>query len=202
MGVGRVASRGDGVDVGGGELGMFIDGGVSVACNPALQLFMVATLRGFPFRWPLGEDRMVMVSVGTGHWRQRTSPQVMAGFKLWDWASTVPRMLIDDSSSLGQTVLQCLSRSPTATAIDSEMGELQDDLWSEQPALTYLRYNVELEENTVKELGVPMGKVAVADTRRLDRAEHRYLLKAIGEAAAARSVLPAHFPAAFDLTPA
>ncbi len=188
-----------GVDVGAGEFGMFIDGGVSMACNPALQLFMVATLRGYPFRWPLGEEKMLMVSVGTGHWRQRTSPKVMAGFKLWDWASTVPRMLIDDSSSLGQTVLQCLSRSPTASAIDSEMGELSDDLWSGEAALTYLRYNVELEEESIKELGIPMNGVAVADTRRLDRAEHRHLLRAIGDAAAERSVSPAHFPAAFDL---
>lgn len=188
-----------GVDVGGGEFGMFIDGGVSMACNPALQLFMVATLRGYPFRWPLGEHRMLMVSVGTGRWRNRTEPKLMAGYKLWDWASTVPRMLIEDSSSLGQTVLQCLSSSPTASAIDSEKGDLKDDLWTAEPALTYLRYNVELEDATVKALGVPMNGVAVAETRRLDRAEHRQLLRAIGDAAAARSVLPEHFPAAFDV---
>jgi uncharacterized protein len=186
------------VDVGGGEAGMFIDGGVSMACNPALQLFMVATLKGFPFRWPLGEENLLMVSVGTGSWKQRTSPQAMAAYKLWDWASAVPRMLMNDSSQLNETVLQCLSSSPTARRIDSEVGTLADDLWSANPILTYLRYDVALEENTVRELGVNMGKVPVAETRRLDRAEHRHLLRRIGDAAAARAVDASHFPAAFD----
>lgn len=187
------------VDVGDGEMGMFIDGGVSMACNPALQLFMVATLRGFPFRWAVGEDRMLVVSVGTGSWRQVTTPEVMSRFKIWDWASTVPRMFIEDSSALGETVLQCLSRSSTAMDIDGEVGQLADDLWSAEPALSYVRYNVALEDATVHELGVPLGGVAIADTRRLDRAEHRDLLKAIGDAAAARMVRTEHYPPAFDL---
>ena len=54
------------IDVGNGERAAFVDGGVSMANNPALTLLMVATLNGFPFHWKMGEDQLTIVSVGTG----------------------------------------------------------------------------------------------------------------------------------------
>ena len=36
------------IDVGGGQIATFIDGGLSLANNPAFQLFLIATLKGFP----------------------------------------------------------------------------------------------------------------------------------------------------------
>lgn len=43
----------------------FVDGGVSMANNPALQMLMVATLKGIPYHWEIGEDKLIAVSVGT-----------------------------------------------------------------------------------------------------------------------------------------
>jgi len=55
------------IDVGGGlKTAAFVDGGVSMANNPSLQLLMVATLKGFPFKWKMGADNILLVSVGTG----------------------------------------------------------------------------------------------------------------------------------------
>jgi len=54
------------IDVGQGIKGAFVDGGVSMANNPALQLLMVATLDGFPFHWKKGADNILLVSIGTG----------------------------------------------------------------------------------------------------------------------------------------
>src|SRR5206468_1771436 len=99
------------------------------------QLFMVATLRGFPFRWPTGESRLLLVSVGTGTWSEHTAPEAVAGYKIWNWATEIPRLLIEDSIAQTELMLQCLSRSETARQIDSEVGNLADDLWSGEPAL-------------------------------------------------------------------
>ena len=44
------------IDVGDGQKAAFVDGGVSMANNPALTLLMVATLKGFPFNWDMGEE--------------------------------------------------------------------------------------------------------------------------------------------------
>ena len=38
--------------------------------DPALQLLMLAALRGHGFRWPTGKDKLLIVSVGTGQYRE------------------------------------------------------------------------------------------------------------------------------------
>src|SRR5262249_37667429 len=50
------------------QYGAFVDGGVSTAANPALQLFLLATLKGFHFDWAKGEEQLLLVSIGTGVW--------------------------------------------------------------------------------------------------------------------------------------
>ena len=57
------------LDVGNGVRGIFVDGGVSMANNPSLQLFLVATLQGFPFHWCTGENNLLLVSIGTVKWQ-------------------------------------------------------------------------------------------------------------------------------------
>src|SRR5690606_27255800 len=54
------------LDIGNGEKGSFIDGGISMANNPSLTLLLLATLKGYPFHWPLGREQLKMISVGTG----------------------------------------------------------------------------------------------------------------------------------------
>src|SRR5439155_22767862 len=46
--------------------GDFVDGGVSPFNNPALQALMYATLRGYRINWPMGEENILLVSMGTG----------------------------------------------------------------------------------------------------------------------------------------
>ena len=43
-----------------------VDGGVTPSNNPALQALMTATMEGYRLDWPVGEERMLVVSVGTG----------------------------------------------------------------------------------------------------------------------------------------
>ena len=64
------------INVGGGlKTAAFVDGGVSMANNPSLQLLMIATLKGFPFGWKPGADNIFLVSVGTGMSRWSKIPQ-------------------------------------------------------------------------------------------------------------------------------
>ena len=45
---------------------VFVDGGVTSFNNPALQLFLMATVDRYNLGWPSGEDKMLLVSIGTG----------------------------------------------------------------------------------------------------------------------------------------
>ena len=51
--------------------GLFVDGAVSPYNNPAFQMLMLAGIGGYGLDWPLGEDNLFIVSIGTGSYRLR-----------------------------------------------------------------------------------------------------------------------------------
>ncbi len=186
------------VPVGYGEEGAFIDGGVSMHNNPGLLLFLVATLDGFPFHWETGDDRLLLVSAGTGDARQRKVPLDIIRNSNLDWAKIIPAMLMDDASAYNHLLLQYLTNSPTRSRIDAEIGDMKKDLLGKKAQLHYLRYNVKIERNPLSELGFTDADL----TQLLDmsNADNRELLAEIGVKAAAKQVLDTHFPVAFDLS--
>lgn len=174
------------VDVGDGNFGAFIDGGVSMANNPALTLLMVATLNGFPFHWKKGQRNLSIVSVGTGY--SIFKKQVGAIEEAWmkDWAMNVPNMLLQDASWQTQILMQWMSDSPTAMSIDMEMGDLKGDNLGVEPLLGYLRYNMPI---TLEQLNsLPMDKTFTdKDVKALldvSKQDNRFILYEIGQAAA------------------
>ena len=186
-------------DVGGGQIGAFVDGGVSMHNNPALQLFLLATLKGFPYHWNTGDENMLLTSIGTGFWSTRKTIEEVTDNKLWDWASDVINMLMGDAKDMNQLLLQYLSKSPTAVSIDSEIGDLGNDVLNGKPALHYLRYDSQLEDENLKNLGVT--GIKAVDLREMSASENCAILMDIGARSANIEVLESHFPAAFDLKP-
>jgi uncharacterized protein len=57
-----------------GEVAALVDGGVSMANNSAFHLFVDTTLENSAYHQDLGEDNLLVVSVGMGSWRQRSQP--------------------------------------------------------------------------------------------------------------------------------
>jgi len=182
------------IDVGDGQRAAFVDGGVSMANNPALTLLMVATLKGFPFHWPMGEDKLSILSVGTGYSIFRKKTDEIEEAWLGTWAAAVPDMLMQDASWQNQAILQWLSDSPTAHTIDMESGNLNGDQIGGKPQLKYLRYNFPITENHLNGLGLgrSFNQADVASIIEMSNAGNRELLYQIGTAAAA-SVVPEHF---------
>jgi len=187
-------------DVGGGELGAFVDGGVSMANNPALQLFLIATLSGYPFHWSTGEDKLSLLSIGTGFWQRHDTVETVVRSKAWDWAVEVPTMLIEDANIQAQLLLQYLSRTSTPFEIDAEVGNLANDLLTPEPVLTYLRYNTRLESKSLHSLGVRhLTKQQVMELRDMSKHENQNLLLSIGRMAAAKHVSAKHIRSVFDI---
>jgi hypothetical protein len=187
------------MDVGGGERGAFVDGGVSMANNPALQLFLVATLQGYPFRWATGPEQLLLVSVGTGAWNREIDVDAAMEPNLAAIADRTISTLMDDASWQNQLVLQAISRSPTRSAIDSEVGDLGLDRLVDPPLLHYLRYNVALEEEALVAMGLGRFVGMVEALRGLDSADRREELAEVGAAAARTHVRGEHFPGVFDV---
>lgn len=183
------------IDVGDGQRAAFVDGGVSMANNPTLTLLMVATLKGFPFRWEMGEDKLAIVSVGTGYsiFKKQTGEIKQAWLKTW--AKNVPDMLMQDANWHNQTIMQWLSNSPTAHYIDMEIESLQDDFIGGSPLLKYLRYNFPITENDLNglNLGKNYSEKDVEDLIEMSNAGNRMELYQIGAAAASGQVRKEHF---------
>lgn len=182
------------IDVGDGQRAAFVDGGVSMANNPSLTLLMVATLKGFPFHWPMGEENISIVSVGTGYSTFQKKTDEIEDAWLGTWAQSVPDMLMQDASWQNQIVLQWLSNSPTAYTIDMEIGKMENDYIANKPMIKYLRYNFPITKQSLDnlQLGKTFDNEEVASIIEMSNAENRELLYQIGLAAAA-SIEDEHF---------
>lgn len=191
------------IDVGGGlPTAAFVDGGLSMANNPALQLLMVATLKGFPYHWKLGADNLLLVSVGTGMGRLNKLPANITDNHLLNWAQEIPDMLMQDANWHNQIILQWLSASATRWEIDMEIGKMEGDLLVADNAgkglLTYLRYNYWLDANNLNTLmNKTYSQKQIDDLVEMSNADSRFELYDIGCKAAADDVQETHFPELF-----
>lgn len=182
------------IDVGDGYQAAFVDGGVSMANNPALTLLMVATLKGFPFHWEMGEENLMLVSVGTGYSVFSKQRGEIEDAWLATWASSVPEMLMQDASWQNQVILQWLSESPTAQIMDMEMDNMHGDYIGSKPLIQYLRYNFAITENNLNglKLGKQFTKDDVDSIVEMSNAQNREILYEIG-LAASNAIKDSHF---------
>jgi predicted acylesterase/phospholipase RssA len=178
-------------------VGLFVDGGVSPHNNPALQAVMAATMQGYAFGWPVGADRLLVVSVGTG----KANPNVGTG-----GLASLPaaqgllalRSLMEDCSDLVETMMQWLSTSATAREIDREMG-LAGPAPGGQPLLTYQRYNAMFTGKWFKDaLGQDVSEDFLRRMEEMDVPANIDSLRDVGRRVAERQVDDSHLPAAFD----
>jgi uncharacterized protein len=172
----------------------FIDGGLSMANNPSLTLLMVATLKGFPFHWPMGAGNLLLVSVGTGYPEYKRQVGEIDEATMLTWAANIPDMLMQDASWQNRLLLQWLSRSPTAEIMDGEMGDLSEDVLSGEPLISYLRYNFAITKDNLNALGfesrfTDKDVLSIAD---MARSKNKELLYEIGYKAST-IIKPEHF---------
>ena len=187
------------LDIGNNENGSFIDGGISMANNPSLTLLLVATLKGYPFHWSMGTDQLKMVSVGTGSLSRKYSYSDFKHLNLMNWASMLPDHFMTDANYYNQIIMQILSDSPTATEIDSEIGDLKFDSLNGKHALSYLRYDVHYDRDFLAELGFDFSEKEVNNLSSMDNYRNIPTLYNIGRLAAEKQMKPEHFPERFSL---
>jgi hypothetical protein len=182
------------------EIAAFTDAGVSVVNNPAFQLFQVAVLQGYPFRWPIGEHRLMLVSVGTGVMQRRFRVEkITHKLEQDNWKSMVPFLMAEEAGRQTQLILQYLSRSATPWEVDRDAGNLSLDLLTPEPALSYLRYDVRLNPEEMKRLGFEKSDELLAELREMKIPKQTDMLLKIGSASAKSAISDSHFPKVFDL---
>ena len=189
------------IQVARGVSGVFIDGGVSPHNNPALLLFMLATLKGYGFRWRAGEGQMLLVSVGTGHRPAASQTLPPIGSPSAALALVALRSMMDDGSLLAQTILQWIGSSKTPWQINGEVGDLSDDHMDERALLSYLRYDLILDRAWLaRELAMDISARELKTFCAIDRPDVAARLLEVGRKAAARQITVDHLPPGFDIS--
>ena len=192
----KISSKADGTFI----EGAFVDGGVSPHNNPALQLLLIATTEGFGLKWPTGADNLLLVSVGTGTQEIRMSANDIMEMSSAKVALQALSSLMNDCDAMNQTMLQWMSRSPTAWKIDREIGDLQGDVLGGKELFSYVRYNVVLDREWLQcNLHVELQASEVKGLQEMDKAENMSKLALLGAAASQIQIQPDHFPEQFDV---
>jgi uncharacterized protein len=108
----------------GSQAFVFVDGGVTVFNNPALQLFLMATVDAYRLNWPAGADKMLLVSIGTGA-TPDANPELQAGdMNLLYNATRIPSALMAAASAQQDMVCRVLGRCVHGAPLDREVGDL------------------------------------------------------------------------------
>ena len=131
-------------DKGGRELaethGLFVDGGVTPFNNPTMALLMMTQLKGFKLNWPLGPDKLSIISIGTGSSRTKLSFKELGWFGPLRVTLSALLSLMGDMETLSLAQMQWLGDCPQPWEINSEIGDLGGDAppggkWFTLPAL-------------------------------------------------------------------
>lgn len=201
--------------------GVFVDGGVSPYNDPSLLLFMMAGVRGYRLGgvesvfdeqnrpvvrgipWELGDDKLLVISVGAGDYRVKTAsawgkPAILfAGRALLGMTS--------DAQAMTLKTMQWLANPNKAWTINREVDDLRYEnlgelLGAPRRFLSYARYNVKLEHEWLqKKLGIkPLSNRRLRSLQRLDDPFNIADYQMLARRAAGYQVSPDDFPWQFD----
>ena len=170
----------------------FEDGGVTPYNNPAFIMYRMATEPAYRCNWATGEDKMMIVSVGTGSSARLLDDPNPAGEGLISTASTIASELMRGMAVENDINCRTFGRCVAGAVIDSEINDMIEPHDPNRPkAFLYARYEIDTSPAGLAALG--LGDVD-SDSLTLDNVDAVPDLKRVGEAAAAQVDLPGQFP--------
>jgi|SRR5262245_11873477 len=164
---------------------VFVDGGVTMYNNPAFQLFLMATAEPYNLRWETGEDKMLLVSVGTGT-SPGTNMKLQPGqMNLLYNATSLPSAFMFAALNEQDFLCRVFGRCQVGSFLDLEVGDMITRGGGPvAPKLfRYSRYNAELTKPGLAALGLT--DIDPADVQQMDSVAHVDELREVGRAVAA-----------------
>jgi len=171
----------------GGRRFLFVDGGVTTYNNPAFLVFLMATAGAYRLSWPVGPDKMLVVSIGTGSSPKADANLAAGDMNLLYQSGNIPIALMYAALNEQDLLCRAFGRCLVGPVLDREVGTMMLTEAEEQrevlPKLfTYLRYNADLSATGLAELG--LGDIRPEKVQKLDSIAHMKDLRRVGEAIA------------------
>ena len=138
---------------------IFVDGGITSYNNPAFQMFLMATAEPYGLNWQTGEDKMLIVSVGTGANPMANDNLLKDEMNLFYNATKLPSALMNAAAQEQDFLCRAFGKCLSGEMIDREIGDMcvaNEDSKCGGPAdpklFTYVRYNAELTKDGLNNL--------------------------------------------------
>jgi hypothetical protein len=172
---------------------VFQDGGITPFNNPALLLLLVATLPEYGLQWKVGEEELLIVSVGTG-----ATPAVhenlaarQVGFMFN--AKNLVSVFMNGASVSQDLLCRALGRCRFGDALDEEVGDrLRMTGIAGTNVFSYVRYNAILSDEHLIAAGFEDSRER-RRIRKLDGVGAIDALRAIGRAVGDKVDVGHHF---------
>jgi|tagenome__1003787_1003787.scaffolds.fasta_scaffold20860101_1 predicted acylesterase/phospholipase RssA len=170
---------------------VFVDGGTTAYNNPAFLLFKMATEPAYRLGWPTGEQKLLVVSVGTGSAPVPGATADDPGTNLVEAATNTLSALMSQASVDQDVSCRVIGRCTYGGVLDRELHDLVpiDPGIPDQPlslerdtgkAFLYVRYNAELTGQGLDQLGV--GDLDATRLRKMDDVDNVDDLVRVGAA--------------------
>jgi len=172
---------------------VFQDGGITPFNNPALMLFLMATLPEYGLKWPVGEDELLVVSVGTGA-APAVHERLLARQVGWLFNAKNLASVFMNGASVGQDLLcRTLGGCRFGDPLDREVGDrLNVTGIAGTNLFSYVRYNASLADRDLERAGFDDARQR-RQIRKLDGVGAIPQLRSIGRTVGASVDVDCHF---------
>jgi uncharacterized protein len=162
----------------------FIDGGVSLANNPAWQTFLEATVPSFGFHWKSGKDQIQITSLGTGNGITKEDPEKLVKAMGIAWAPKLSDLFMVDALEMNQIIMDAFGyNAGDKVKIDSQFDDLNslNFINDNQKLFTFVRHNVTLTAEALEQFAIKANNCQIESLKEMDHFENMDLLLEIGE---------------------
>jgi len=134
---------------------LFVDGGVTMYNNPAFKLFLMATAEPYQLKWQTGADKILLVSIGTGYAADANRDLQEGDMNILYNASKIPSALMYAAMNEQDSLCRMFGDCRFGHHLDAEIGDMIGQKGPDsQKLFTYLRYNVDLSQDGLNNLGL------------------------------------------------
>ena len=138
------------IHIGDGETGLFLDGAMGGLNNPSVAAFLYATADEYGLRWKTGEDRLSMLSLGTGFLRPNYNAKAFDRSTAAGKALKTLKSLIYETQMSAIMTMEAFSNSVAPFKINGEVGGLEKTVVGGTALLKFERFDPPLAREDLK----------------------------------------------------
>lgn len=166
---------------------VFVDGGMTPYNNPAFLLYRMATHSSYRLNWARGEDKLLLISIGTGAAVTLDEDVSDPNRGFIGNLAGIPSALMYAAMVDQDTLCRQIGRCVHGAVLDREIGDMipRDEAGSIIPLsedlgrdFLYARYNADLSAEGLKDLGLP--DIKPENVQKLDSIAHLDDLRRVG----------------------